>query len=172
MWIKSSDEMGTGTLRQPNLRKVDLPWWDRSVSPIINIHSSIKAVYESIIDTMDIPNSNIYVYNSVMDIHNSVIYFHSSFTDIQTCIKEKWLWISMTKLRMSIIRLWISITVVNYITIIELWMSVIALRICILELCISLITCISIITHNYIYTWLSIIKLRKFLYGYTQLNYG
>ena len=58
----------------------------------------------------------------------------------------------ITELWMSIIRLWLSITVVNYISILELWISVIAVRIPIFELWIS------IITQNWRYTWLSIIR--------------
>ena len=50
---KSSDEMDPKILRQPNLTKVDLPWKDMSVSPLINIHTSIKAIHESIIDIME-----------------------------------------------------------------------------------------------------------------------
>ena len=79
---KSSDEMGPRILRQPKLRKIDLPWNGRSVSRLINIHSSIKATHESI---KEIHNSNIDVYNSVMDVHNSVMYIHNPVTDIHTC---------------------------------------------------------------------------------------
>ena len=86
---KSSDEMGPRALRQPNLRKEDLPWKGRSVSPLINIHSSIKALHQSIIDVMDIHNSNMGVYNSLINIHNSVTYIHNSISDIQWYIIEK-----------------------------------------------------------------------------------
>ena len=79
---KSSDEMGPRTLSQPNLRKVDPPRKGRSVSPLIDIHSSIKAIHKSVIDIIDIHNSNMDVYNSIMHIHNSI-------PDIQTCIMEK-----------------------------------------------------------------------------------
>ena len=76
--------MGPRTLRPPTLRKVDLPWKGRNVSHIINIHSSIKVINESIIDIMDIHSANMDVYNSLMDIHNSVMYIHNSITDMQT----------------------------------------------------------------------------------------
>ena len=49
---KSSDEMGPRTLRQPNMRKVDL-WIGRNESPLIDIHYSIKAIHESVIDIME-----------------------------------------------------------------------------------------------------------------------
>ena len=45
---KSFGEMGPRTLRQPNLRKVrrpTVPWKGRNESPLIDIHSSIKAHY-------------------------------------------------------------------------------------------------------------------------------
>ena len=115
--IKLADEMGPRTFRQPNLKKVDQPWKGRSVSPLINIHSSIKATDESVINIMDIHNSNMDVYNSVMDIHNSVMDIHDLITDIHTCIIEKSLWISMI-----MIRLWISINV----RITEFWIVIIA----------------------------------------------
>ena len=58
---KSFGEMGPRTLRQPNLRKVrrpTVPWKGRNESPLIDIHSSIKAIHQSVIDIMDIHNSN------------------------------------------------------------------------------------------------------------------
>ena len=64
---------GPRKLRQPNLRKVDLPWKGRSVSPLIDIYSSIKAIHKSVFDIMDIHNSNMDVYNSVMYIHDSIM---------------------------------------------------------------------------------------------------
>ena len=77
---KSSDEMGPRTLRQPNLRKADLPLltMERQKSKPFNqyIHSSIKAIHKSVIDIMDIHNSNTDVYNSVMYIHNSITDLH------------------------------------------------------------------------------------------------
>ena len=79
---KSSDKMGPRTLRQPNLRKVDLPWKGRSASILIDIRSSIKAIHKSNIEIMDIHNFNMGVYYSVMYIHNSI-------SDTQTCIMEK-----------------------------------------------------------------------------------
>ena len=78
---KSFGEMGPRTLRQPNLRKVrrpTVPWKGRNESPLIDIHSSIKAIHQSVIDIMDIHNSN-------MDIYNPVMYIHNTITDIQTC---------------------------------------------------------------------------------------
>ena len=69
------------TLRQPNLRKVrrpTVPWKGRNESPLIDIHSSIKAIHQSVIDIMDIHNSN-------MDVYNPVMYIHNTITDIQTC---------------------------------------------------------------------------------------
>ena len=57
-----------------------------------------------------------------MDIHNSVMYIQNSITAIQICI---------------ISGRFVMITVVNYI--IELWMSVIALKIRLIELWISMI---------------------------------
>ena len=86
---ESSDEMGSRTLRQPNQRKVNLPWKDKSWRPLIDIHSSTKAIYKSVIDIMDFHNCNMDVYNSVMDIHNSAMYIHNSITDIQTCVFGK-----------------------------------------------------------------------------------
>ena len=62
--------MGPRILRQPNLRTVDLPWKGRSVSPLIDIHSSINALHKSVIDIMDVHNSRMDVYNSLMYIHN------------------------------------------------------------------------------------------------------
>ena len=59
-----------------------VPWKGRNESPLIDIPSSIKAIQKSVIDIMDIHNSNMDVYNSVMYIHN--------------CIMEKLLWISKT----------------------------------------------------------------------------
>ena len=53
-----------------------VPWEGRNESSLIDFHSSIKAIHKSVIDIMDIHNSNI------MDVHNSN-------TDIQTCIMEK-----------------------------------------------------------------------------------
>ena len=88
IWWNRSQDIKV-ILRQPNMKKVDLPWKGRSVSPLIDIHSSIKAIYKSVIDIMDIHNSNMNIYNSVMYIRNSI-------TDIQPCIIEKQLWISMT----------------------------------------------------------------------------
>ena len=73
---------GPMTLRQPNLRTVNLPWKGRSVSQLIDIHSSIKAIHKSFNDIMDIHNSN-------MDVYNSIKYIHNSITDIQICIMEK-----------------------------------------------------------------------------------
>ena len=67
--------------RQPNLRKVrrpTVPWKGRNESPLIDIHSSIKAIHQSVIDIMDIHNSN-------MDVYNPVMYIHNTITDIQTC---------------------------------------------------------------------------------------
>ena len=77
---KSSGEMGPSTLRQPNLRKVDLPYLGKAEMKalLIDIHSSIKTIHQSVIDIMDIHNSSTDVYNPVMYIHNSI-------TDIQTC---------------------------------------------------------------------------------------
>ena len=78
---KSFGEMGPRTLRQPNLRKVrrpTVPWKGRNESPLIDIHSSIKAIHQSVIDIMDIHNSN-------MDVYNPVMYIHNTITDIQTC---------------------------------------------------------------------------------------
>ena len=79
-----SDEMGPRILKQPNLRKVDLPWKGRSVSPLIDIQSSIKAIHKSVIDIMDIHK----IFPD-MGVYNSVMYIHNSITDIQTCIMEK-----------------------------------------------------------------------------------
>ena len=59
-----------------------VPRKGRNESPLIDIHSSIKAIHKSVIDIMDIHNSN-------MDVYNSVMYIHNSITDIQTCIMEK-----------------------------------------------------------------------------------
>ena len=72
--------MGPRTLRQPNLRKVDLPYRGKAEMKalLIDIHSSIKAIHQSVIDIMDIHNSN-------MDVYNPVMYIHNSITDIQTC---------------------------------------------------------------------------------------
>ena len=78
---KSFGEMGPRTLRQPNLRKVrrpTVPWKGRNESPLIDIHSSIKAIHQSVIDIMDIHNSN-------MDVYNPVMYIHNTITNIQTC---------------------------------------------------------------------------------------
>ena len=55
-----------------------VPWKGRNESPLIDIHSSIKAIHQSVVDIMDIHNSN-------MDIYNPVMYIHNSITDIQTC---------------------------------------------------------------------------------------
>ena len=41
------------------------PWKGRNESLLIDIHSSIKAIHESVID-IDIHNSNMDFYNSVM----------------------------------------------------------------------------------------------------------
>ena len=57
--------------------------------PFINIHSSLKAIHESIFDITDIHNSNMNVYNSIIDIHKSVMYINNLITDIKTCIIEK-----------------------------------------------------------------------------------
>ena len=75
--------------------KPTVPWKGRNESPLIDIHSSIKAIHQSVIDIMDIHNSN-------MDVYNPVMYIHSSITDIQTYI-------------IIIITLWLSIIVVNHI---------------------------------------------------------
>ena len=79
---KSSDEMGPRTLRQPNLREVNLPRKCRRVNPVIDIHSSIKVIHKSVIDIMDIHNS-MDGYNSVVHNHNSVIYIHYGYPDLQ-----------------------------------------------------------------------------------------
>ena len=55
-----------------------VPWKGRNESPLIDIHSSTKAIHQSVIDIMDIHNSN-------MDVYNPVMYIHNSITDIQTC---------------------------------------------------------------------------------------
>ena len=39
-----------------------VPWKGRNESPLIDIHSSIKAIHQSVIDIMDIHNSNMDVY--------------------------------------------------------------------------------------------------------------
>ena len=44
----------------------------RKESPLINIYSSIKAIHQSVIDIMDINNSNMDIYDPVMYIHNSI----------------------------------------------------------------------------------------------------
>ena len=49
-----------------------VPWKGRNESPLIDIHSSIKAIHQSVIDIMDMHNSNMDVYNPVMYIHNSI----------------------------------------------------------------------------------------------------
>ena len=74
---KSSDEMGPGHY----LREVDLPRKCRGVSPVIDIHSSIKAIHKSVIDIMDIHNS-MDGYNSVVHNHNSVIYIYYGYPDL------------------------------------------------------------------------------------------
>ena len=86
---KSSDEMGPRALSQPNLRKVDRPWKGRCVNLLINIHSSIKAIHESIIDIMDI---HILMWMSIIQSWISIIQSCisiESISDIQTCIMEK-----------------------------------------------------------------------------------
>ena len=55
-----------------------VPGKGRNESPLIDIHSSTKAIHQSVIDIMDIHNSN-------MDVYNPVMYTHNSITDIQTC---------------------------------------------------------------------------------------
>ena len=61
------------------MMKVELPWKGRSVSRLINIQYSMKAIHESNIDIMDIRNFKIDVYNSVLDIHNSVMYIYVNY---------------------------------------------------------------------------------------------
>ena len=80
-----------------------VPWKGRNESPKIDMYSSIKAIHQSVIDIMDIHNSN-------MDVYNPVMYIHNSITDIQTCRNSygyPWLNCAIT--------LWLSIIVVNYI---------------------------------------------------------
>ena len=48
-------------------------WKGRNESPLIDIHSSIKAIHKSVIDIMSIHNSNMDVYDPVMYIHNSIM---------------------------------------------------------------------------------------------------
>ena len=43
-----------------------VPWKGRYESPLIDIHSLIKAIHQSVIEIMDIHNSNIDIYNPVM----------------------------------------------------------------------------------------------------------
>ena len=57
-------------------------WKGRNESPLIDIRSSSKAFPKSVIDSIDI-------HNYKMDVYNPVIYIHNSITDIQTCIMEK-----------------------------------------------------------------------------------
>ena len=54
-----------------------VPWKDRNESPLIDIHSSIKAIHQSVIDITDIHHTNMDVYNPVimiMDIHDCHVY--------------------------------------------------------------------------------------------------
>ena len=64
---------------------MEIIWWNGPQD--IDIHSSIKAIHNSVIYIMYIHNSNMDAYKLVMYIHNSVIYI--SITYIQTCIMEK-----------------------------------------------------------------------------------
>ena len=102
---KSFGEMGPRTLRQPNLRKVrrpTVPWKGRNESPLIDIHSSIKAIHQSVIDIMDIHNSNMDVYITqscisiiqlrisrlaeiVMDIHDLIVDVNNYIMAIHNC---------------------------------------------------------------------------------------
>ena len=55
-----------------------VPWKGRNDPSLIDIHSSIKAIYKSAIYIMDI-------HNSKLDVYNPVLYIFNSITDIQTC---------------------------------------------------------------------------------------
>ena len=100
---KSFGEMGPRTLRQPNLRKVrrpTVPWKGRNESPLIDIHSSIKAINQllilwiSIILTwMSITQSCISIIQLrisrlaeiVMDIHDLIVDVNNYIMAIHNC---------------------------------------------------------------------------------------
>ena len=102
---KSFGEMGPRTLRQPNLRKVRrpiVPWKGRNESPLIDIHSSIKAIsinqllilWISIILTwMSITQSCISIIQLrisrlaeiVMDIHDLIVDVNNYIMAIHNC---------------------------------------------------------------------------------------
>ena len=75
-WNGPQDIEATKSSRK--VRRPTVPWKGRNESPLIDIHSSIKAIHQSVIDIMDIHNSN-------MDVYNPVMYIHNTITDIQTC---------------------------------------------------------------------------------------
>ena len=77
-WNGPQDIIIKATKSEESRPFATVPWKGRNESPLIDIHSSIKAIHQSVIDIMDSHNSN-------MDVYNPVMYIHNSITDIQTC---------------------------------------------------------------------------------------